>query len=91
MKHMSHSVQASTTLLKSARLHIVQFAGRRGIHQIEQAREGIAQIEAAAAAVADIENAAQLGIELAFVVKIGILPIDGMANRSLQAAFGHWG
>ena len=64
MKHMSQSVQASTTGLKSSDFTLLDIFVRTGIDQIEQAREGIAQIEAAPAAMTDVEDAAHLRVEL---------------------------
>ena len=71
MKHMSHSVQASTTAGKIFAFHAVQFFRRAVVDQVEQAREGIAQIEAAPAAVTDVEHPAHLGVELLGIVKSG--------------------
>ena len=85
---MSHSVQASTTLLKSLDFTSCS-SPRRGVRQVEKPREGIAQIEAAAAAVANVEDAAQFRVELLFVVEIGVLPVHRMADRRLQTAFRH--
>ena len=39
MKHMSQSVQASTTTGEGFRLHLVELAGRRGVDQVEEAEK----------------------------------------------------
>ena len=75
--------------LEISRLHFIEFAGRRRIDQIEQARETVAEIEAAPAAMADIEDAPQFGVDLLHVVEIGRLPIQRMAGRRFKAAFAH--
>src|SRR5690606_32555906 len=62
---------------------------RRLVYQVEQPREAVAQIEAAPAAVADVEHPAQLGVELRRVVERGVVPVQLVAGRRLEAAFSH--
>src|SRR5262249_19163577 len=62
---------------------------RRRIDEIEQPREAVAEIEAAPAAVADLEHAVHLRLDLPEVGEVGILPIERMADRRLEAAFAH--
>ncbi len=80
MKHMSQSVQASTTGSEVLRLHFVEFARRALVDQVEEAGEAVAEIETAAAAMTDVEDAAQLGIEFFEIVEIGIVPVERMAR-----------
>ena len=84
--HEAHVAQRAgfDDRLESFALHRVEFAGRRIVDQVEQARERVAQIEAAAAAVADVEDAAQFGVELGFVVEIGIVPRQRMARAACR-------
>jgi hypothetical protein len=67
----------------------VEFAGFRLVDEVEEAREGVAEIEAAAAAVADVEDTLDLGVQLVPVVEVGIVPIDRVAHRRVEAAFAH--
>ncbi len=71
MKHMSQSVQASSTCGVVLLLHAIELAGRTVVDQVEQTREGIAKIEAAAAAVTDIEDALHLLFERLLVPEPG--------------------
>ncbi len=64
MKHMSQSVQASTTCLEIRARDRVEFAAFRLVDEIEQPREGVAEIETAPARVTNIEHPAHFGVEL---------------------------
>ena len=69
------------------RLHLVEFAGRAFVDQIEKARETVAEIEAAPAPVTDVEDAAHFLIELPAIVEVWVVPIEGMAGRCFGTAF----
>ena len=74
--------------LEVLRVHGVEFHRFRLVDQVEEPREGIAEFEAAAAAMTDVEDAAQFFVKLLEIIEVGIAPIDGMTDRSVQAAFG---
>jgi hypothetical protein len=57
------------------------------IDQVEQRREGAAQIDAAPATVADVENALEFGKALLLVEKVGVFPVERMADRGFEIAF----
>src|SRR5207247_1058655 len=63
----------------------IELAGRRVVDEVEEAREAVAEVEAAPAAMADVEDAMHLRLDLGHVVVRGILPVDAMARRRLEA------
>ena len=67
----------------------IQFAIGGGVDEVEKARKRIAEIEAAAAAVTNIEDPPQFGVELGFVIKIRILPVQRMPGRGFKTTFTH--
>ncbi len=90
MKHMSHSVQASTTAAKSSDFTPSTSPDGLLVDQREQARKRIAQIEAPPAAMTDVEDAPHLGVELRGIREIGVAPIECVARGRFKAAFaGH--
>ena len=91
LRHEAHVAQRAGIgdLLVIADRHAVEFAGRRIVDQIEQARERVAQIEAAPAAVTDVEDAPHLRLGLLPVGEVRVLPRDHMARRRFETAFAH--
>ncbi|MDX1711061.1 MAG: DUF3483 domain-containing protein [Rhodovibrionaceae bacterium] len=91
--HEAHVAERAAVdhLLEILGVDGVELHGLGLVDQVEEGREGIAEIEAAAAAVTDVEDPAQLLVELLEVIEVGVLPVDRVADRRIQAAFGHGG
>jgi hypothetical protein len=67
--------------------HAVHLHGVRLVDQIEQHREALAETDATATAVTDVEHALQLGKQFAFVIELGVFPVQGVPCGCLQTAF----
>jgi hypothetical protein len=61
------------------------------VDQIEQGGKGLAEADAATAAMADVVDPFQFLEQGFFVVKLRVLPIQGMASRRFEVAFARGG
>ena len=66
----------------------VDFHGLRFVDQVEQRGERVAQTDAAAATVAEVKHALQFVEQFRLVVEPRIIPVNGVAGRRFEAAFG---
>ena len=60
------------------------------VNQIEQRRKTVTKRDTTPAPMAQIKDPLHLRHQLAFIIEVGALPIDRMANRRPQAAFSHF-
>ena len=65
----------------------VEFVRRAFVYRVEQGGKCIAQVEAAPTAMTDVIDTVQLPHQRSFVVELGILPIQWMAQRRFKIAF----
>lgn len=89
LHHEAHVAQRARIddIRKALAVHTVKLAGFRLVDQVEQARKTVTQVEAAPAAVAHIRLAPEFLIQLRFVVKIRVLPIQRMTERGAGVFF----
>jgi hypothetical protein len=91
LDHVAHVAEVALVddVLEARARHLLELALRRRVDQVEKRRKGVAQAHAPPASVADLEDPLFLGDDLRRVEKLRVLPVERVAGRGFEVAFGH--